>query len=135
MCNVIDHLQSCCYYFLQIPKRGGVLELIVTHNVVNQTKRKPLLDSYKAHWAKQHSAYKHFYQAIVFIVEALDMRGCKHHLAKYRSTYADWNPTSFGDEQQILVNVTSFEFIVVFSQSTSTFHTSQASLSCSRKQY
>ena len=39
--NVIDRLRNCCRYFLN---RNGVLELIVSHNVAEQTKRKSLLD-------------------------------------------------------------------------------------------
>ena len=35
--NVIDRLQDCCRYFLNSPKRSGVLELIVTHNVEDQS--------------------------------------------------------------------------------------------------
>lgn len=42
------------------------------------------------------------------------MIGFKHHVAKYGDTYADWDPTSRSDVQQILASITSFEFIVVF---------------------
>lgn len=112
--NVIDRLQNCCRYFLNSPKRNGVLELIVSHNVVEQTKRKPLLDLCKTRWAERHSAYQHFYQSFVSIVEALELIGFKRHLAKYGNTYADWDPTSRSDAQQILASITSYEFIVVF---------------------
>ena len=110
--NVIDRLQTCCRYFLNSPKRSGVLELIVKHNVVHQTKRKALLDHCKTRWAERHSAY--LYQAFVFLVEALELIGYKRHLAKYGDTYADWDPASRSDAQQILASITSFEFIVVF---------------------
>ena len=73
--NVMDRLRSCCRYFLNSPKRSGVLELIVTHNVEDQAKRKPLLDLCKTRWAERHCAYQHFYQAFVFLVEALEMIG------------------------------------------------------------
>ena len=112
--NVIDRLQNCCRYFLNSPKRSGVLELIVKHNVVDQAKRKPLLDLCKTRWAERHSAYQHFYQAFVFLVEALELIGFKRHLAKYGDTYADWDPASRSDAQQVLASITSFEFIVVF---------------------
>ena len=87
--NVMDRLRSCCRYFLNSPKRSGVLELIVTHNVEDQAKRKPLLDLFKTRSAERHCASQHFYQAFVFLVEALEMIGFKHHLAKYGDTYAD----------------------------------------------
>jgi len=50
----------------------------------------------------------------VFLVEALELIGYKRHLAKYGDTYADWDPASRSDAQQILASITSFEFIVVF---------------------
>ena len=112
--NVIDRLQYCCRYFLNSPKRSGVLGLIVSRNVVDQAKRKPLLELCKTRWAERHSGYQHFYQAFVFIVEALELIGFKRHLAKYGDTYADWEPASRNDAQQILASLTSFEFIVVF---------------------
>lgn len=112
--KVIDRLQNCCRYFLNSPKQCGVLELIVTHNVVDQTKRKPLLDLCKARWAERHSAYQHFYQAFVFIVEALEMIGFKCHLDMCGDKFADWDSGSHSDAQQILASITSFKFIVVF---------------------
>ena len=42
--NAIDHLQHCCRFFLASPKRSGLLELIVSNQVVDKFKRKPLLD-------------------------------------------------------------------------------------------
>ncbi|KAK2561865.1 hypothetical protein P5673_015259 [Acropora cervicornis] len=92
----------------------GLLELIVTHNIVNETKRKPLLDLCKKRWAERHTAYQHFYQAFVFIVEALEMIGFKRHLSKYGDMYADWDPANCNEAQQILASITSFKFIVVF---------------------
>ena len=112
--NVLDRLKNCCRFFLKSPKRSGLLELIVKHNVVNETKRKPLLDLCKTRWAERHTAYQHFYQAFVFIAEALEMIGFKRHLDKYGDMYADWDPANRNEAQQILASITSFEFIVVF---------------------
>ena len=42
--NVYDRMQSCCHFFLNNPKRSGLLELIIEHNVIDATKRKPLLE-------------------------------------------------------------------------------------------
>lgn len=61
--NVVDCLPSCCRYFLNSSKRSGALELIVTHNVIDPGKRKPLLDYCKTRWAERQSAFQHFYQA------------------------------------------------------------------------
>ncbi|XP_065904945.1 zinc finger MYM-type protein 1-like [Dysidea avara] len=75
--NVLDRMQSCCRFFLNSPKRSGLLEVIVKHNVVDGTRRKPLLDLCKTRWAERQSTYQHFYQAFVFITEALEMIGFK----------------------------------------------------------
>jgi len=80
--NVLDRMQSCCRFFLNSRKRSGLLEAIVTCNVVEEIRRKPLLDLCKTRWAERQSAYEHFYQAFVFIKEALEMIGYKQHLEK-----------------------------------------------------
>ena len=51
--NLINQLQYCCRYFLNSPKRSGVLGLIVSRNVVDQAKRKPLLELCKTRWAER----------------------------------------------------------------------------------
>ena len=112
--NMLDRLRNCCRYFLNSPKRNGALEMIVRQNVVDTEKRKALLDLCKTRWAERHYAYQHFYQAYVFIVEALEMIGFKHHLEKYGRLYADWDSASRSDAQQVLGSITSFEFIIVF---------------------
>ena len=104
MCNAIERLKNLCRFFLKSPKRSGLLELIVKHNIVNVTKRKPLLDLCKTRWAEQHTAYQHFYQVF----------GFKHHLPKYDDMYADWDPANRNEAQHILASIASFEFIVVF---------------------
>lgn len=112
--NVVDRLKNCCWYFLNSPKRSGALELVVTNSVTDQTKRKPLLDLCRTRWAERHTAYMHFYQAYIHIVETLEMIAFSHHLTKYGDIFADWDPASRSDAQQILASITSFEFIVVF---------------------
>ncbi|XP_035668943.1 52 kDa repressor of the inhibitor of the protein kinase-like [Branchiostoma floridae] len=112
--NVIDRLQDCCRYFLHSPKRSGALEKVINHNIGDETKRKPLLDLCKTRWAERHSAYQHFYQAYVFIVETLEMIAYSRHLDKYGDTYADWDTGNRSDAHQILKSITSYEFIVVF---------------------
>ena len=42
--NMLERLRNCCRFFLNSPKRNGVLEMIVRQNVVDTDKRKALLD-------------------------------------------------------------------------------------------
>ena len=51
-------------------KRSGVLQLIISANIVNQGDREPIPDLCNTRWDEGHNAYRHFYQAYVFIVEA-----------------------------------------------------------------
>ncbi|XP_062512482.1 52 kDa repressor of the inhibitor of the protein kinase-like [Corticium candelabrum] len=88
--------------------------MIINHNVVNEERRKPLIDLCKTRWAERHSAYQHFYQGYVVVVEALEVIAFRYHLEKYEATYADWDYASRNEAQQILAIVTSFQFVVVF---------------------
>ena len=106
--NVLDRMQSFSKLFLYSPKRMGILELIIRQNEVEETRRISLLDVCKTRWAELQSANQHFYQAHVFITEALELIGYKWHIEK-----SDWNTTSRSDAQ-LLAGITSFEFIVVF---------------------
>ena len=100
--NVMDRLEYCCQFFLNSPKRSGILELIVTENVPDSPGRKPLLDLCRTRWAERHSAYQHFYQAYSFIVQALELIGYRRHLDKYGDKYADWDTVNRIEAQQIL---------------------------------
>ena len=42
------------------------------------------------------------------------MIGYRRHLEKYGDLYSDWDPASRSEAQQVLVSITSFEFIMVF---------------------
>ena len=113
--NVVDRLKHCCRFFLLSPKRNGLLELIVKNKMVHDVaRRKALLDLCKTRWAERQNAYRHFYQAYVYIVEALEMIGYGKHIEVHGDLYHDWDTASRSEAQQILVSITSFEFIVVF---------------------
>jgi len=107
-------MQSCSKFFLYSPKQMDILEFIIRHNVVEEAKRKPLLDVCRTRWAEWQSAYQHFYQAYVFITESLELIGYKWHMEKYGTTYSDWDTTIRSNAQQILARIINFEFIVVF---------------------
>lgn len=79
--NVLDRLKHCCHFFLSSPKRNGLLEKLIDKNVhsIHESKRKSLLDLCKTRWAERHGAYQHFYQAFLFIVEALEVIGYGMH--------------------------------------------------------
>ena len=94
--------------------RMGLLELIIKHNIIDDTKRKPLLDLCKTRWAERQDAYRHFYQAYIFITESLELIGYKQHSDKCSIAFAGWDTSSHSDAQQTLASITTFEFITVF---------------------
>ena len=65
-------------------------------------------------WAERHDAYRHFYQAFTFIVEALEVIGYHMHPSDFGALYGDWDCANRSEAQQILTSITTFDFIVVF---------------------
>ena len=60
--------------------------------------------------------YTHFYQSYSFIVQTLEMIGYgldEDQMEDYKD-YADWDPSSKSDAQQILASISTFDFAVVF---------------------
>ena len=112
--HVLDRLQHCSRFFLNSPKRSGLLQLVVSKSLLDTQKCKPLLDLCKTRWAERHSAYQHFYQAFPFIVEALEIIGYRQHLDTYGGLYSDWEATVRSEAQQVAASFTSFGFIVTF---------------------
>ncbi len=86
----------------------------MSKSVLDTQKRKALLDLCKTRWAERQSAYQHFYQSFVFMVDALEVIGYQHHLDKYGDIYSDWDAKSRSEAQQIAASITSFGFIVTF---------------------
>ena len=78
------------------------------------TRKKALLDLCQTHWAECHDAYRNFYQAFTFIVEALEVIGYHMHLSDFGALYGDWDCANRSEAQQILANITALDFIVVF---------------------
>ena len=96
------------------PKNGSLLEHVVSKHVQDGAKRKALLDLCRTRWAERHDAYRHFYQAFAYIVEALEVIGYRLHLSEFGELYGDWDCASRSDAQQMLASITRFDFIVVF---------------------
>ena len=48
--QVLDKLKNCCMFFQKSAKRNGLLELVVSKGVGEETKRKALLDLCRTRW-------------------------------------------------------------------------------------
>lgn len=114
--NVLDKMKATCSYFLNSPKRNGLLSEIVSSNVVEVSKRKPLIDLCKTRWAERNTAYQHFYQAYKFLVIALEAIALGLHRDDLSDNFshATWDSESKTNANSLLHGITSFEFITVF---------------------
>ena len=92
----LDRLKYCCKFFLNSPKRSGLLEQVVSAKVPDAEKRKPLLDLWKMQWAERHVAYQRFYQGLPFIVEALEVMGYKRHISRSTARPTSTRSRKFG---------------------------------------
>ncbi len=114
--NVLDRVKATCLFFLKSPKRNGVLVEVVTKNVIEMGRRKPLIDICQTRWAERHSAFQHFYQCYTFIVIALEAIGLGLHRSDLSDNFKDatWDIESKSRANSLLHALTDFEFIVVF---------------------
>ena len=82
-------MKATCLFFLNSPKRNGLLCEIVSSNVVKMSRRKPLIDLCTTRWAERHSAYQHFYQSYKFIIVVFEIIALGLH-GDYST--ATWDP-------------------------------------------
>ena len=111
--NTLDKVKATCLFFLNSPKRNELLCEVVSHDVVEMSKRKPLIDLCKTRWSERHSAYQHFYQAYKYLVITLEAISLGLHREDNFSS-AVWDTDSKTTANSLLHGITSFEFIVVF---------------------
>ena len=114
--NVLDRMTSVCLFFLNSPKRNELLIEIVTKNVHQDNRRKALIDLCKTRWAQRHSAYQHFYQSYVFIVQCFEVISMGLHVENLSDNFATatWDHDTKGTANSLLKGLTDFEFIMVF---------------------
>ena len=114
--NALDSMKATSLFFLNSPKRNGLLIEIVSANVIEAGRRQPLIDMCKTRWAERHSAYQHFYQCYSYMVIALEVIALGQHRDSLSDNYkdADWDNESKSKAGSLLHGITNFEFLVVF---------------------
>ena len=97
-------------------KRNKLLCEIVSSNVMEASKRSPLLDLCKTRWAARHVAYQHFYQCFEFLVLAYEVIAFDWHKDSLSVNFstATWDPESKNTANSLLKGIADFEFIVAF---------------------
>ena len=113
---MLDRVKATCL-FLNSPKHNELLIEVVTGNVIELGRRKPLIDwSLQARWAERYSAFQHFYQCYKFIAIALEVIGLGLHKNELSNNFKDgtWDMDSKSQATSLLHSVTDFKFIAVF---------------------
>ena len=91
-----------------------MLIFVVQKSCPDIGRRKILLGRRATRWSERDPAYEHFYLALPFIVESLEiMNGTHPDIASIESTYADgWSQTDKRDLTSYIKALTDFEFII-----------------------
>ena len=99
--NVVDRMKATCLVSSNVPETG---------------RRKPLIDLCKTRWAERQTAYQHFYQAFKFIVIAFEAIALGLHRDDLGEDYsaATWDSDSKTTANSLLHAITTFEFIISF---------------------
>lgn len=115
--KVTDMMTAVCLFFNSSPKRDSLLQNVITTMVPDASRRKPLLDLCKTRWAERQDAYRHFYQAYLYLVKTFEIIAYRMHQDKGFSQQlmaADWSTKSRADAGSLLASISSFENIVTF---------------------
>ena len=113
--NTVDTIREIGLFFNSSPKREGLLiEVINKHPTFSGTpsKRKPLIDMCRTRWVERIKAFAHFYQAFVFLEEALGIMASPGTDESYPD-FQDWdNDTK--TKACSLLKALDFEFLMSF---------------------
>ena len=90
----------------------SLLQKVITSLVLEAAQRKPFLNLCKTRWAGRQDAYRHFYQAYVYLVKTLEIIGYGRH--GDMGIDQDWSTKSKADAGSLLASLTRFESIVTF---------------------
>ena len=114
--NTLDRMQAVCTFFLNSPKRNGLLVDIVGKCIPTGSKRKALIDLCRTRWAERQNAYQHFYQCFTFVVTALEVIALSLHHDDMSDDFRNckWDNNSKNEANSLLHVMTSFEFVISF---------------------
>jgi len=111
--NVIDKLKSVCLFFNN--KREGLLKVIVSREIPDAKKRKPLLNLRVTRCVARHESYQHFYQAFIYMVKSFEVIAYGMHAElEGLELYKDMDNESKREASGLLQCITAFDFIINF---------------------
>ena len=107
-------MKTTYLYFLNSPKRNGLLSEIVSKSIAEASRRKPLIDVCKTRRAERHWAHQHFYQCFILIIKPLEVISMGLHTNELTGNFAtaswdhDWKSTA----ASLLHGLTDFSCIL-----------------------
>ena len=116
--NTVD-MKEIGIFFITSPKCEPLLLEVINKRLVfysdNPSKRKPLIDMCRTRWMERIKAFAHFYQAFVFLKEALSVMVCPQSEENQKKCpdFQDWdNDTK--TKACSLMKALDFEFLMSF---------------------
>ena len=76
--NMIESYKNTIFFFKLSPKKETLLNYIAEIRRLDNNRRQILIGMYKTRWLERNLAYEHFYLALPFIAEALEIINDTH---------------------------------------------------------
>ena len=111
--SIIDKMKAFNTYFNTSPKREALLTHIC-ENITHPGRRKTLLSLCKTRWSERDRAYEHFYLAIPFMYEALQViLGTHPQLEELSADYTKgWSSEDMRKAMEFTKCLTNFDFVI-----------------------
>ena len=88
--NVIESYKNPTFFFKLSPKKATLLNYIAEIRRLDNNRRQVLIGMCKTRWSERDLAYEHFYLALPFIVEALEIiNGTHAEMGAFEKNYTE----------------------------------------------
>ena len=114
--NVIESYKNATLFFKLSTKKETLLNYIAKIRRLDNNRQQILTGMCKTRWSERDLADKHFYLALPFIVETLEIiNGTHTEMRSFEKKYTEsWDYKAKREAMSLLNVVTSFEFIISF---------------------
>ncbi|XP_065651176.1 52 kDa repressor of the inhibitor of the protein kinase-like [Hydra vulgaris] len=112
--NILEVYRNISIYFNTSLKRDRLLEHDAENRCKSPERRKILIEMCKTRWSERDALYEHFYLAIPFMAEALDIiLGIHSNIEQFNIEFSmDWDAQEKREANSLLNAITKFEFII-----------------------
>ena len=112
--NVIESYKNTTFFFKLSPKKETLLNYIAEIRRLDNNWQQILIGMCKTRWLERDLPYEHFYFALPFIVEALEIiNGTHAEMGSFEKKYTEgWDYKTKREATSLLNAVISFGFII-----------------------